>query len=199
MHSRFNPGKARTLSFLFSLQFVCLFASAQVRYSSSTVDLLVSGTSTLHDWTMKSVKADCEAVFDLNSAGQISGVNALSFSTPVDALKSDHTAMDNNAYKALKTDKDPTITYSMTSVSIATAQSGASTVTTAGKLTIAGSAKDVQIVAVCTPHPDNTITVTGTEKISMKDFSIIPPTFMFGTIKTGNDITLSFNLTLKRS
>ena len=58
---------------------------------------------------------------------------------------------------------------------------------------------DAQLVATCKLNPDNTVTVTGTEKISMKDFSIDPPTFMLGTIKTGNDITLSFNLTLKRS
>ncbi len=52
---------------------------------------------------------------------------------------------------------------------------------------------------MCKPNADNTITVTGTQKISMKDFAIDPPTFMLGTIKTGNDITLSFTIVLRRS
>lgn len=199
MFSQINLGKARRGPLLFSLQLLCLIAGAQVRYSGSSVDLLVSGTSTLHDWTMKSVKAECTAVFSFNAAGQISGLNSLSFSTPVNALKSEHTAMDNNAYKALKTDKDPVISYTLTSVTVTPGAGGASTVVCDGKLTIAGATRNAQIVAVCKPGGGNTVTVTGSEKISMKDFSIDPPTFMLGTIKTGNDITLSFNLTLTRA
>lgn len=199
MNSQLTLGKAGKLSLLFSLQFVCLLAGAQIRYTGATADLLVSGTSTLHDWTMKSGKAECSAVFAFNSAGQISGINTLTFTTPATALKSEHSAMDNNAYKALKTNKDPAITYTLTSVNVTPAAGGAATVTCAGKLTIAGATREAQIVAVCKPNADNTISISGSEKISMKDFSIDPPTFMLGTIKTGNDITLAFNLTLKRS
>lgn len=199
MYSQINPGRARRVSLLFSLQLLCLLAGAQVRYSGTAVDLLISGTSTLHDWTMRSVKADCSANFNFSPTGQISGLTNLTFSTPVKALKSEHTAMDNNAYKALRNDKDPVISYTLTSVSVTPAAGGASTVTCTGKLTIAGATRDAQIVAVCKPNSDNTMTVTGSEKISMKDFSIDPPTFMLGTIKTGNDITLSFSLILKRA
>ena len=198
MYSQLNLGKARKLPLLFSLQLLGLFAGAQVRYSGSSVDLLISGTSTLHDWTMKSVKAECSAFFIFNASGQVSGLSGLTFSTPVNALKSEHTAMDNNAYKALKTDKAPVISYTLTSVAVTPGTGSASTVTCTGKLTIAGATRDAQIVAVCKPGADNTVNVTGSEKISMKDFSIDPPTFMLGTIKTGNDITLSFALTLKR-
>ena len=189
----------RLLILLFHLLSAGLLSSAQVRYAGTTVDLVVSGTSTLHDWNMKSVKADCSGVFTLNSAGEITSVEGLVFSTPATALKSEHTSMDNNAYKALKTDKNPVIVYTVSSVSIAPGKGGACTVTCKGKLNLAGSTRDEQVVALCQPNADNTITVTGTEKISMKDFNIDPPTFMLGTIKTGNDITLSFTLLLKRS
>ncbi len=199
MYSQAILGKARTLGLLFSLSLFFLPGRTQVRYSGTTTALLVSGTSTLHDWTMKSAKADCAAIFDFDAAGQISGLTTLNFTTTVKDLKSDHTAMDNNAYKALKTDKEPMITYSLTSVNVVHGAGGAATVTCTGKLTIAGATRDAQVVAVCKSNADNTISVAGTEKISMKDFSINPPTFMLGTIKTGNDITLSFNLTLKRS
>jgi polyisoprenoid-binding protein YceI len=199
MYSQNTMGRARNTILLFSLQFVCLLAGAQVRYTGATADLLVSGTSTLHDWTMKSVKAECTAIFNVDAAGQITSIDNLNFSTPVTALKSEHTAMDNNAYKALKTGKAPVITYTLTSVNVTPGAGGISTVTCTGKLTIAGATRDAQLVAVCKPNADNTISVTGSEKISMKDFSIDPPTFMLGTIKTGNDITLAFNLTLRRS
>lgn len=199
MHTMSILKSRKAISFLFSFQLLSLLSFAQASYTGTAVDLVVSGTSTLHDWDMKSVKANCTAAFVLNNAGQITGLNALSFSTPVNGLKSDHTAMDNNAYKALKTDKDPLISYTMTSATITPAAAGASTVKCTGKLTIAGTTLNEEIVAVCKPNADNTISVTGSRSISMKDFNMEPPTFMLGTIKTGNDVVLKFNLVLKKS
>jgi polyisoprenoid-binding protein YceI len=198
MNARFILATGKAVAFLLSFQLLSLLSNAQVRYTGNTVDLLVSGTSTLHDWTMKSAKADCSAAFDFNAAGVISGLQTLTFSTPVNSLKSDHTAMDKNAYKALKTEKNPAIIYTLTGVSVTPAVTG-STVKCTGKLTIAGATRDEEIVALCKPNADNTITVTGSRKISMKEFSIDPPSFMLGTVKTGNDIVISFTLQLKRS
>jgi len=39
-----------------------IVSPAQVTYSGNTIDLVVKGTSTLHNWEMKSVKANCTAV-----------------------------------------------------------------------------------------------------------------------------------------
>jgi len=198
----FVPVRVRVWKSVIFLIPAILFAAlsfGQAVYTGTTVDLVISGTSTLHDWNMKSGKANCTAVFDFNNAGQITGLRNLSFSTPSNSLKSEHTAMDNNAYKALKSDKSPVITYTMSSVSVVPAAGGASTVTCSGKLTMAGATLNEDIIAVCKPNADNTITVTGTRKISMKDFNIDPPSFMFGTVKTGNDVVLKFNLILKKS
>jgi hypothetical protein len=194
----FFAGNRKHLLFIFSFQLLCLFAGAQVSYKGATSDLLISGTSTLHDWTMKSAKADCAATIALNAAGQINSISTLSFSTPATALKSEHTSMDNNAYTALKTDKNPTIVYSMTSVTTTPSNAGV-TVTCKGRLTIAGATRDEDIVALCKTNPDGTITVTGTKSISMKQYSIDPPTFALGTVKTGNNIVLTFHLILKKA
>jgi len=191
--------KARLGLIVASFQLMALLAGAQSRYAGSTVDLTVSGTSTLHDWTMKSVKADCSGNFTITSDGQITAIDNLVFNTPANGLKSEHSSMDNNAYKALKTEKNPLISFTVSSVTVAPAQSGGAMVTCKGKLTIAGSSHDEDIVALCKLNGDNTITVSGTEKISMKDYRIDPPTFMLGTIKTGNDVVLYFHLTLKKA
>lgn len=171
----------------------------QATYTGTTSDLVVSGTSTLHDWDMKSIKANCTAVFEFNNSGQITGIRNLSFSTPSNALKSDHTAMDNNAYKALKSDKSPIISYTANSVTVTPGISGVSNVSCSGTLSLAGATLHQDISAVCKLNADNTISVSGSRKISMKDFNIEPPSFMFGTVKTGNDVVLKFNLILKKS
>jgi len=191
-------GKGRSLSLLFSLQLLILGLNAQTHYIGTSVDLIISGTSTLHDWTMKDVKADCSATIDLNPSGQVDALTALIFSTPVNALKSEHSSMDNNAYKALKSDKNPSITYTMTTVTLAQTTAG-TTVTCKGKLTIAGTTRDEDLVAVCKASPDGTLTITGTKPISMQQYQISPPTFMLGAVKTGNDIVLSFSLRLKKA
>ena len=173
-----------------------LLAGAQSRYAGTTMDLTVKGTSTLHDWSMKSLKADCSGNFTIGASGQIIGVEGLVFSTPATGLKSEHESMDNNAYKALKTDKNPTISYTVYSVTVSPAEAGGTVVTCKGKLTIAGASRDEEIVTLCRLNADNTITVDGTERISMKDYRIDPPSFMLGAVKTGDAVVLSFHLTL---
>ena len=172
---------------------------AQTTYTGNSVDLVVSGTSTLHDWDMKSANANCTAVFVFNTSNQPTGLNALSFSTPVSSLKSEHSSMDKNAYKALKTDKNPAVTYTMSKASINPGNAGTNTVKVTGHLTIAGATRDEEIIATCKANPDNSITVTGSKKISMKDYNMQPPTFMMGAVKTGNDIVLKFTVVLKKS
>lgn len=173
-------------------------AFAQVKYSNkNAASLVVSGTSTLHDWDMKSAQGNCEATITLNAAGALTALNGLSFSTNALELKSGKGAMDKNAYKALKTDKSPNITYTAATSTV----SGSGTdyvVKTNGKLTIAGATLDAEVIATCKVHPDKTVTVTGSKKISMKDFGMVPPSFMMGTIKTGNDVTLKFDFTLSK-
>ncbi len=199
MNARFYLAARKTAFFLLSFQFLFSSVNAQTRYAGSAADLTVNGTSTLHNWSMKSAKADCTAQFDFAPGGTIAGLQSLIFSTPVNFLKSEHSSMDNNAYKALKTDKNPTIAFTMSSVLVTPAEGGASTVKCTGKLTIAGVTKDVQLTALCKPNADNTITVTGSQTISMSDFKIDPPTFMMGTIKTGNNVTLVYSMILKKA
>lgn len=200
--NKITPANAKMLfatALLSALLLLRALASpAQANYTGSNVNLVVSGTSTLHNWDMKSANGECKASFTVNGTN-ITALSAMSFSTAAVALKSEHTSMDNNAYKALKTQQNPAISYVMTSATIAPGQGGAYTVTCQGKLTIAGTTRDQVLIATVKANADNTLAVTGTRTISMKDFNMQPPTFMMGAIKTGNDITLSFNLTLKRS
>jgi YceI-like domain len=199
MKNKLTHTLSKGIILLASLQFLFLFSRAQVNYTGTAFDLIISGTSTLHDWDMKSAKGTCTAAFTFNNAGKLTGLSALSFSTPANSLKSDHSSMDKNAYKALKTDKSPVITYTLNAGSVAPAAAGMNTILCKGKLTIAGATVNEEVAALGTLNSDGTITVTGSSKISMKDFNMEPPTFMMGTIKTGNDVVLKFNITLKKS
>ncbi len=188
------------ISFLLVGLFMLMSGFAQVKYSNkNAANLTVSGTSTLHDWDMKSTQGSCEVFFTFNAAGAITGMTGLNFSTPALALKSGHGAMDKNAYKALKTDKNATVSFTANSATITPlAVANDYLVKTTGKLSIAGTSIDAEITAHCKVNSDKSITVMGSRKISMKEYGMVPPSFMMGTIKTGNDVTLKFDLTLNK-
>lgn len=182
----------KRLSTIITLLLLTQVTFAQVKYhAKEKVQLTVSGTSTMHDWDMKSSKGESNATFILNPAGQITGLSFLSFVTLAKDLKSEHSAMDKNAYKALKTDRNAVISYNLTSATV----SPDGTIKCLGKLTIAGATQDTELQATAHVNADKTVTVKGSKKISMKQFSIDAPSFMMGTVKTGNDVTIAFNIT----
>lgn len=188
------PVKKGLLIFLF-IPFIISISSAQVKYHSKDyVNLLVSGTSMLHDWDMKSAKGTCTAVFAFNTKGELTGLSTMKFVTPAESLKSGHSGMDKNTYNALKTNKYSNITFVLITASVGTD----SIIKCNGKLTIAGVTNDADLTATYKINPDKSITISGTKKLKMSDFKMDPPTFMMGTIKTGNDVTFKFDLTLSR-
>ncbi len=172
---------------------------SQAKYvSKGNFSVVVSGTSTLHDWDMKSSTGNFEGIFTLNAANAITAVTNVNFSTIADALKSGHGAMDKNAYKALKTDKSNTISFLASSATVSPIDASNFLVKANGKLTVAGKTLDTEISATCRVNADKSITIMASKKIGMKDYAMEPPSFMMGTIKTGNDVTLKFDFNIAK-
>ena len=159
------------------------------------MDIRLNGTSSIHDWEMKAAKGTSEASFSIDGAGKVTSFSTMSFSLPATNLKSDHKLMDNNTYKALKTDKNPNISFVMTSGSITATGGNNYQLNCLGKLTIAGTTKQTNLLATGKYNPaDKSFTVTGVKKMKMTDYNVTPPTVMMGAIKTGNDISISYNV-----
>jgi len=195
-----NSFKALVLSLLLIGVAVVNNVKAQTVFSiKDKPSVVISGTSTLHDWDMNCTSANTMANFTVGANNQITAFNSVVFSMLVGDLKSKHTAMDNNAYKALKKDKNPAIAFVMIAGTgtVTNLGNGNYTVKCKGKLTVAGTTLETDLVANCKVNADKTITVTGTKAIDMKQYNVDPPSFMMGAVKTGKDITLKFTLTLK--
>jgi polyisoprenoid-binding protein YceI len=112
---------------------------------------------------------------------------------------SDHTRLNKNAYKALKSDEYENIQYKLSS-SILSPEKEGYLLNTIGKLTIAGVTKYIEIdnvhIAVA---EDSTITCTGTYNLTMTDYGVEPPSFMFGAMKTGDALTFEYNVVYKKA
>jgi polyisoprenoid-binding protein YceI len=180
------------ISSLFVLLLFCTEANAQSTYTlSSNPDLKVEGTSTIHDWHMTSTTATGKASMTQGPNGA-SAITSLSITLPVESLKSGKGQMDTNAYKALKTNKYPDIRFELMEV----VSINGSTINAKGKLTISGSSKVVSL-DVKQKLVGNTIEFSGTLPIKFSEFNVEPPTAIFGTIKTGDALQLSFTVVFK--
>jgi len=169
---------------------------AQQAYKSTATTTVIKGTSTLHDWDMKSATGQTQATFTVEN-GEITGITALTFTVGAETLKSSKSGLDKNAYKALNTGKHKTIIYKMTSGTVA--KSGnAYTIKTNGTLTIAGNSKPLNLTAKATLNGDQSISVTGSSKFAMTTYGVTPPTVMMGTIKTGDEITIDYSTKLTK-
>lgn len=185
--------KKTTVSLLtIAFVLISLTSQGQVRYTqSNTSRMSIAGTSTIHDWTVTSEKTTYDAVFETNAQGDPLQLISLVVSVPAESLKSGKNGMDKNTYSALKTDKHKQITFQLASGKI-----DGKTIRCVGSLTIAGTTKQIEVEATYTTLPDGSIQCKGSKKLAMRDYNVEPPSFMFGSVTTGNEITVSFDVIL---
>jgi polyisoprenoid-binding protein YceI len=188
----FNSTKKTTVSILaIAFLLISFNSQGQSRYAQSSARMTISGTSSLHDWTMKSESTTCDAVFQINAQGEPLQLVSMVVSVPSQSLKSGKSGMDKNAYSALKTDKNKQITFQLASGKIE-----GKTIRCVGSLTIAGTTKQIDVDATYTILSDGSIQCKGVKQLVMTDYNVEPPSFMFGTVNTGNEITVSFEVVL---
>ncbi len=194
-----NPRKRTQLTVLISsalllglVLFTPALTLAQDSYKAQKASVSISGTSTMHDWTMKGEGFACTTQFKLEG-NKVEEVKGLQLTIPVTALKSGKGAMDKNAYSALKADDHKQIVYALTSSKIV-----GNKIISSGNLTIAGVTKPMEIESTFIVNADNTITTKSSKSFKMSEYNVEPPSFMFGSVTTGDAITLTFDLTFKK-
>jgi polyisoprenoid-binding protein YceI len=171
---------------------------AQVYHQASSPLIKIEGTSTFHDWHMDSEEGHSIVVFNFNGI-TLSNVPSLTFTVRAETLKSGTKGLNKNAYKALNTEKYPDISYNSKSVTVRSNGANSYILNTKGALTIAGVTKEVSIPVTCTVNPaDMTVQAAGSYKLKMSEFNVSAPSFMLGAMKTGNEVTIKFNVSLKK-
>ncbi|AMQ57893.1 YceI family protein [Algoriphagus sanaruensis] len=182
--------KTLSLSAVFIMLFAGnLLAQTKVVLSPGS-ELKVEGGSTLHDWHMATSSAKGEGVFTIEG-GQFKGASSLVLSFVAETLKSGTSGLDKNAYKSLKTEQYKDIKFTLKSLS----GSGTS-FTATGDLSIAGATKSVSF-PVKLSGTAGKYHFEGSLKTKLTFFNITPPTALMGTVKTDDEITLSFKTTFQ--
>jgi polyisoprenoid-binding protein YceI len=198
-------GHIKIITGIFILMFFTAseLAVAQADYkfvASGDAYIKVLGTSNLHKWTLQAKDMSCSAQFNFlpGNKSQPQSLKALTFSVATRDLKSGESLLDSRAYTALKQSKFNDIHFVLTSATISPGQKDHFLINGSGDLSIAGVTKQIDIDVDCIVNGDGTITCTSSEKLKMTDYQIKPPVFMFGALRTGNDLTIDFTMTLNK-
>jgi polyisoprenoid-binding protein YceI len=189
--------KAKVITFIFliaGLVSQSYLAEAQVAYAGKQNKMSVQGTSSLHEWESEVTSVECKGSVTIDN-NQLVDIKNVQVKIPVTSIKSTKgRIMDNKTYEAFNSDKNPTIIYKLTSAKIS--GSGEYTVVAAGTLTMAGVTKPIDLTAKARVLANGDLHIVGNKKLSMKDWSMTPPTAMMGTIKVGDEVTVNFEILL---
>ena len=163
-------------------------------------ELSISGTSNVHDFHCKTNKINAYIDVDPGYTKDLTKVTrpivSVKVNIAVKSLSCGNRKMDENMYATLKADQNQLIRYTLSGYDILNGSATAFAAKTNGTLTILGKDKIVAMKVDATRLAEGKATAAGEETLLMSDFGIKPPSFMFGTMKVGNEVKVKFNLTV---
>ena len=161
--------------------------------------LWLEGTSNIRSWSCRATAIDASidvstVASSADPAAIAAHVQHVTIKLPVGNLRCGNGRMDRNMYRALKAD-DPQASFILGSFhAVPSRDRHAAYLRTAGTLTVAGENRTLDVDVRTRHMPDGTLIAEGTVPVNMSDFGIAPPTALFGAIRTGNRVTVRFEL-----
>lgn len=184
------------LAFIFSGQG---FSQTNYSVTQEGSDLTIYGTSSLHDWQIVAEEMHGKCIAVVNN-DKIESIKELDFVIDVAGLTSGKSGMDDNTQLALNKDNYPTIEYVLSEVERTSISSDqvSTIIVSKGILTVAGTSKEITLKVASKTNSDGSIQFIGSTVFNMTDYQIEPPTAVFGTINTGDEITIVFKIVYKK-
>ena len=102
--------------------------------------------------------------------------------------------MDRTAYSAIDADKHDYVRFELTGVRNITSQQ----VLASGNLTIAGTTRPVTLRTNYTVN-GNSVQFSGAHNIKFTQFDVDPPTALLGTVRTGDELKIAFDVNFNPS
>jgi polyisoprenoid-binding protein YceI len=166
----------------------------------------LAGNSNVHDWACNSSAFNATIELDSNYQSQpltsvAKPITKVVVNIPVRSLKCGHGKMDDNMYKALKANEFPEIKYTLETyeVNAELTTADAFAARTIGELTVAGKTAKVEIPITAQRLDGGARKGEGTLKLLMTDFGIKPPVALLGTLRTKNEIEITFKVLLDKT
>lgn len=168
------------------------------KYGDKAHKMVINGTSTLHDW--EAPLNDMKARADFTVVGtELTGLTAFWVECDVKSIKSEKgESMDEKIYEALKSEENPKIIYNLTSVKSLSKKGSDFVLETVGTLKVAGKTVTIDMTVTAKVNANGEVVFSAEKKLKMSQFDMDRPSAMLGVIKAGDDVSISFDVTMKR-
>ena len=185
-------------------------ASAQaesITYTAKTgSELKISGTSSVHDWEVKTRliggKMIWDSSFPLNPSKavlpKLTATPKISVIVPVRNIESGKQRMNEVMHGAMNAEKHNYARYSLTEIKLADTKRKVGdpiVFETKGKLDVNGKSAPVSMQVSIANVEGGKLKVSGKTKLKMSQFGIVPsaPKIALGLITTGDEVTVEFS------
>lgn len=160
----------------------------------------VEGTSSMHGWHCKTDKinayVDVDPAYSRDLTKVARPIAAVQVNIVVKTLSCGNSQMDRNMWSTLKADENQLIKYTLSGYDILNGSVSPTSfaATTTGKLSIAGQTKSIEMKISAEREADGKAVAQGEQTLLLSEFGIKAPSFMFGTLKVGNEVKVKFTL-----
>lgn len=194
----------KLISLFIALLFVTGTAVAQeiTLTAQESSSMIIDGDSNVHDWEAQVTEVNGTLVFQNIEALSAENLTPESFKSltltiPVEGIDAESGGLKKNIHKYMEKDDYPNVTFELNNVIEVTNQNGALLITGNGVITAKGNSytADMQVTANI---QDGSIQFTGEKQLLMTDFGIDPPTAVFGTIRSKDEVIIKFDVTFSR-
>jgi polyisoprenoid-binding protein YceI len=159
----------------------------------------IAGTSTLQPWKSEITQIQFAGAL-LSKNNKPEAIKDGKIKIPVlGIISEDGSMLTHKTHQAFNANQFPDITYFFDNARIKMNHSDSVFINTTGNLSIAGVTRKVALEAKGKRLKNGTFHLNINKKLRMTDFNIYPPSLLLGTIKSGNVITLDFELELGSS
>ena len=172
-------------------------ASSPASYSAKSHEIKISGTSNLHDWTADVPRLTTSAEILIND-GRIEAINRLVIEIDATTITgSEGNIMTRKIAETLKSDRNPRIVFRMTRIDNISQTGREFSVRAGGTLAMGGTIRPLELVVRGRVLPNGDVQFTGVKDMKMTTWQLEPPRAMLGALRTGDDVTVEFSVTLK--
>lgn len=158
--------------------------------SSGTIQVL--GSSNVRNWscTVNQLAGTMEAELDGQRLTSVDGVRV---SIPVQGLNCGNSQLTSKVREILSEGNNSLIRFTLSNAEVSQNQ-----VLANGTVSVAGGTRSTRITATAAAADNGRIRLTGEVPLKMSDFGIDPPTAVLGTLRSDDDVTVRFDVTVHR-
>lgn len=170
--------------------------NTQTSYQMESGEMTIAGTSTIHDWesTVNEVQVDGQFMLDNQKLSDITG---LKVTIPVNSIISGRgNTMDKKTWKALEAEEHPNIIYTLNKISKIENTEEEQLLFLNGTVNIAGVEQAIDLEVMGKALENGKMEFAAEKLLNMTEFDIVPPKALFGTLQTGEEITVRFTVVM---